>query len=164
MSSFLKIASGLLLSVSLTGCVAERVDDDPAVSDPTGEAAQADIPGSALGNPFLPVLGPAAPAAAAPCPVTPGPGGAPLPGPYACAANASGTPPVTGYYPGYYPLGVGYYPGYGYRPGYTGSYGYPPGYTPSSYGFGPGYYYPASGYYGPGATHPPNGPCGCVPH
>jgi hypothetical protein len=172
MSSFLKIASGVLLPLALVGCVAERADDeaiDPSASESVGEAVQADsspTPPASTTTTTTTTL--------APCPkdgtVVIGPTGAPLVGPYACAALAAGTTPTVGglpgigYYPGFY--GPGYYPssyGLGYYPGLYG-----PGYHPSGFGYG---YYPGLGYppgYYPGFGLGPSGPlqatpCSCPP-
>jgi len=166
MRSFLKIASALLVPVALAsaGCVAERTDDDAddavaSVSEHNGDGAQAVVP-----------VTPSSPASThcdhGPSTVA-GPGGYPLPGPYACAASAGGTAPSPGYYPGY-GFGSGYYPGAGYGPGYyPNSFGYGPGYSPNSFGYGPGYYPgfgygPGYGFFAPGPqTSDPNAPCGC---
>jgi hypothetical protein len=181
MSSFLKIASGLLIPLALAGagCLAEQAGDeaaDPGAPERVGEIAEADTPATS-----------STPSQCTPSTV-PGPFGAPLPGPYACAALAGGSTPITTSYPGsvYYPgigYGQGYYPGVGYGQGYYPGVGYGQGYYPGvgygqgyypGVGYGQGYYpgygqgYPGVGYYpgsglaapGPQTTNP-NTACGC---
>jgi len=177
MSSFLKIASSVLLPLTLAGCLAEQADDgaaDPGASERLGESAQAQADSTPGSSPAS-----TASTACSPPPTIAGPSGAPLPGPYACAALANGTTPTTSFYPGYYPTGYypglgygsGYYPGLGYGSGYYPGLGYGSGYYPSSFGLSSGYYpglgyppgyYPGSGLAAPGPqTSDPNSACAC---
>jgi hypothetical protein len=133
MSSFAKIASGVLLSLTIAtpGCLAASGDEDVERTDEAGLLDQ-----SSGTTPTSPPCGPGTLIQSLGYPLPPMYGG--------------------GFYPGYYGAGLyggGFGGGYGggYMPGYYGGGFYGPSYGPSFYN--PGYYVPGS----------QNGQCGCAP-
>ena len=167
MSSLLQTAAALLLPLTIAGCLAAPSDDAAEGSDEAiASVAQAD---DSTGTPTTTgtTTGTGTTTTCTNAPIG-GPGGVALPGPYACAASASGitTPPGYGYYAGYpyYTTSGGYYPThYGYSPWQApNSFGYGASYYPTSYGYGSGYY-PSYGFFGPSTPTASAGtnPCGC---